>query len=375
MLCSSVVLIALIGVVFWAFAKMLSMFYNLLVPLSVAGILALVLFPVVEFLQRRLRIRRVLAVTLLFAVFAVAFSAFIVLIVPTVMAQVVAFAEAAPEMLETFQKKLNYHFPILALMISARIENGAFEGLALSESEGMGKVMVSFIGLLGGLGFVPLYLFFALLSGGHLRGRAEELLSVFSVETRNRALYFIDVFVGYVTAFFQGQLVIATIMGAMYAVGFTLVGLELAIPIGLILGLLNVVPFLGTLIGILLVMPMAYLQADGGIAAVLLTLVVFATVQLIESWALTPRIMANRSGLPPVLVVISVFFWGISLGGVVGMILAVPLTAFFVAIWSQIKAALTRSLNPSSNYYVRLPLLLVGYKSGLTEDTARRRTH
>jgi predicted PurR-regulated permease PerM len=55
--------------------------------------------------------------------------------------------------------------------------------------------------------------------------------------------------------------------------------------------------------------------------------------------------MANRSGLHPALVVISLFFWGTVLGGITGMVLAVPLTAFFVAIWAEIKASLTYALD------------------------------
>ena len=70
----------------------------------------------------------------------------------------------------------------------------------------------------------------------------------------------------------------------------------------------------------------------------------FAAVQLIESWLLTPKIMANRSGLHPALVVISLFFWGTVLGGIIGMVLAVPLTAFFVAIWREIKTSLEHAL-------------------------------
>lgn len=54
--------------------------------------------------------------------------------------------------------------------------------------------------------------------------------------------------------------------------------------------------------------------------------------------------MANRSGLHPALVVIAVFFWGTALGGITGMILAVPLTAFLVAVWVQAKASLTQSM-------------------------------
>ena len=95
-----------------------------------------------------------------------------------------------------------------------------------------------------------------------------------------------------------------------------------------------------------LVLPVANLQPGGGPRLVVLAVRVFAFVQLVESWLLTPNIMANRSGLPPALVVISVFFRGIAFGGVTGMILAVPLTAFFVTIWGQIKLALKRGLSP-----------------------------
>ena len=72
---------------------------------------------------------------------------------------------------------------------------------------------------------------------------------------------------------------------------------------------------------------------------------VFGVVQLVESWLLTPKIMADRSGLHPARVVISLFFWSIALGGIIGMILAVPLTAFIVAIWSEIKESLKHTLD------------------------------
>jgi predicted PurR-regulated permease PerM len=89
---------------------------------------------------------------------------------------------------------------------------------------------------------------------------------------------------------------------------------------------------------------MAYFQPHGSLQLVGLSLLVFTVVQLVESWLLTPRIMADRSGLHPALVVISVFFWGTALNGIIGMILAVPLTAFLVAVWAQAKASLARGI-------------------------------
>ncbi len=249
-----------------------------------------------------------------------------------------------PDTLASWQGYFSTHFPTLSTMISTGMENsGGEESQPVLENPG--TTIMSYLGVLAGISFVPLFLFFTLLSGDLLRGQASELLSVFHKPTQQKVLYFIDVFVGYVTAFFQGQLIIAMCMGALYALSFTLIGLEFGVLAGLVLGLLNIVPFLGTLIGLLIVLPMAYLQPDGGVELLILAGLVFAAVQLIESWLLTPKIMANRSGLHPALVVISLFFWGTVLSGIIGMVLAVPLTAFFVAIWSEIKASLKHALS------------------------------
>ena len=250
-----------------------------------------------------------------------------------------------PDILASWQARFSSHFPELSAMISNRMESSDGGEESQPVVKDPGKVIISSLGMLAGISFVPLFLFFTLLSGNLLRGKASELLSIFHKPTQQKVLYFMDVFVGYVSAFFQGQLIIAVSMGTLYALSFTLIGLKFGVLVGLVLGLLNIVPFLGTLIGLLVVLPMAYFQPDGGIELLLLTGLVFAAVQLVESWLLTPKIMANHSGLHPALVVISLFFWGTALSGIIGMVLAVPLTAFFVAIWSEIKTSLKRSLS------------------------------
>ena len=62
-------------------------------------------------------------------------------------------------------------------------------------------------------------------------------------------------------------------------------------------------------------------------------LIVFVAVQLIEGYVLTPKIMGDRTGLHPVAIIVAVFFWGSALSGILGMILAIPLTAFLVVFW------------------------------------------
>lgn len=341
---SFVALTALVGIVLWSLTWILNTFYNLLLSLSIAGILALVLHPVVEFLEQRFRLPHLLAVVVLLVIFFVGIGGLMFLLVPTVVGQVVQLMTILPETLASWEDHFSFYFPELSSMISSRLESSGEEE-SKPVIENAGTALMTYLGLLAAISFVPLFLFFALLSGDGLRAQASELLSVFHKRTQKKTLYFMDVFVEYVTAFFQGQLIIAVCMGALYALGFTLIGLEFGMLIGLVLGLLNIVPFLGSLIGLLVVLPMAWLQPNGGIELLALTALVFAAVQLVESWLLTPRIMADRSGLHPALVVISLFFWGTALGGIIGMILAVPLTAFFVAIWNEIKTGLQRTLS------------------------------
>jgi predicted PurR-regulated permease PerM len=338
-----VALAGLIAGLIWILGQAVAYFYNLIVPLFVAGILALVLNPVVNHLELRGRLPRVAATSIIVLLCIALFVGALFLVVPTLVRQAMRFIEVAPDLLSGWQEHLSVHFPGLTRMLTQSAQDGELSAL-VPQMEGTGRTVRSYAGMLVGLSFVPLMLFFALLSGARLRGQTTRVISVFSAGTQKRIMYFIDVFLAQMSGFFQGQLVIALIMGILYSIGFTLIGLKGGILIGLALGLLNIVPFLGTLIGLLIVLPLAFFQPEGSFQLLALSLLVFTVVQLVESWLLTPKIMANRSGLHPALVIIAVFFWGIALGGIAGMILAVPLTAFLVAVWRQAKEGLARSM-------------------------------
>jgi predicted PurR-regulated permease PerM len=338
-----VTLAGLIGGVVWILKQTLSFFYNIVLPLSVAGVLALVLYPVVDYLEKSMGLSRVVATSAILLLFLAIIGGAALLLAPVVSRQVSLFMEIAPGILAGWQDYLSGQFPNLTRLVVESAQDGKLHEL-VPDMEDSGRTFRSYAGVVVGLSFVPLLLFFTLVSGDRLRAHAQEILTVFSVRTQQTVMYCMDVFVRQVTGFFQGQLVIAVIMGVMLATGFTLIGLKGGMLVGLILGILNIVPFLGTLVGLLIVLPIAYFQPGGSFQLLALSLLVFTVVQLVESWLLTPKIMANRSGLHPALVVISVFFWGIALDGIIGMILAVPLTAFIVAVWSHAKASVTRSM-------------------------------
>ena len=113
---------------------------------------------------------------------------------------------------------------------------------------------------------------------------------------------------------------------SLLAIGFSVVGLKYGLALGFLLGFLNVIPYLGSMIGLGITLPLAYFQQDGGLYTLAGVIVVFMIVQTIEGYILTPKIMGDRTGLHPMAIIIAVFFWGSALGGILGMILAIPLT-------------------------------------------------
>lgn len=138
--------------------------------------------------------------------------------------------------------------------------------------------------------------------------------------------------------YFRGKAVVALIVGILSAVGFTLVGLPMSVPFGLFVGLLNMVPYLQT-VAVVPAIPLAGLRAIEGdssfLVSVILTLAVFAVVQVIEDALLTPKILGKATGLRPVAILLGLFIWG-KLLGVLGLLLAIPLTCLGIAYYQRL---------------------------------------
>lgn len=137
--------------------------------------------------------------------------------------------------------------------------------------------------------------------------------------------------------YFRGQAVVALLVGILLAIGFTIIGLPMAVPFGLFVGLLNMVPYLQT-VGLVPAMLLAGMRAVEGdssfIASVVLTLLVFAVVQVIQDAIITPRVMGKATGLRPVAILLGLFIWG-KLLGFLGLLLAIPLTCLGIAYYRR----------------------------------------
>jgi len=137
--------------------------------------------------------------------------------------------------------------------------------------------------------------------------------------------------------YLRGQSVVALLTGAMLALGFSIIGLPMAVPFGLFVGLLTMVPYLQAVALVPAVM-LAGLRAIEGdssfLGSVVFTLLVFGVVQVVQDGFITPRVMGQATGLRPVAILLGVFIWG-KLLGFIGLLLAIPLTCLGIAYYRR----------------------------------------
>jgi len=167
-------------------------------------------------------------------------------------------------------------------------------------------------------------------------------LAFLKESTRQFAAEQIDSFTGILVSFFQRQTVICLIEGLMYGTGFWLVGLPYGFLIGFALGVMNLIPLFGSVVCLPVALPLAYFPHGGSLTRLLLVLAVWLCGQFLDGYFITPKIQGNKTGLGYAGVIFSFFFWSVVLGPVLGMLLAIPLSAFCVVLWRAIKARYIR---------------------------------
>ena len=331
--------------------QLVGFFSSVIWPLAVAGVLALILRPVVELAEQRLRLRRTSAVVLLYGIVVLCVSGALVFIFPPVIEQALTFIANLSDYWARASIYVQDHYPQWMEFSKRQLANPTIQKIADSlsaEFTGVAALAVPSLKAAGGgalgvfaffthLAIVPVYLFFFLLARGEPTRKLGDHLPFLSPEVRADVVFLVREFVIIIESFFRGQMLIGFILGVLLSIGFTLVGLKFGLLIGLVLGALNIVPYLGTIIGLATVVPLAFFQPGGGWPLLGLVLLVKTIVQLIESWVITPKVMGERTGLHPVTIIVAIFFWGTAFGGVLGMLLAIPLTAFFVTAWRLAK--------------------------------------
>lgn len=318
-----------------------------LVPFFLAWLIAYLLYPIVCFFQYKCRLRsRLLAtvVTLLLIIGVLCVAAW--LIVPSVAAEFSGLKQSIVDYVGTW---VSAESPLAGWVRSYMIEHLDLATLTSALSFGdlssiVQRVCSGLFTLVSGslqalLGFVAslfaiVYLFFILLD----YERMSEA-SVRMIPPRYRALFrgIRDDVQHQMNAYFRGQSLIALLVGIGFATGFVIVGYPMAIPLGLFIGVLNLVPYLqvvGVIPTVMLAGLRAYQTGENFWYVLLLAGIVFVVVQSIQDWVLIPRIMGKVTGYNGAIIFLALSVWG-SLLGLVGMIIALPLTSIIVSYYKR----------------------------------------
>lgn len=196
----------------------------------------------------------------------------------------------------------------------------------------LGSGSKALLGLVANVVLIPLVLFYALRDGSqfakecaqHLPPRYQRKLAPVSRD--------IDAVLG---EFLRGQLSVMLVMSVYYCLFLSFTGVDYALPIGLVAGLLVFIPYIGMFTGLLLATLCAWLQF-GNSSDLIWVWVVFGSGQILEGMLVTPYLVGNRIGLHPVAVIFALMAFG-QLLGFTGILLALPLAATLLVGWRHIK--------------------------------------
>jgi len=315
-----------------------------LTPFIVGAVLAYALHPAVEGLAAR-RVPRVLAVVFVEVVFIVVVLAVMLMVVPILSKELPMLREQIPALADGLNRTLSPWLAQWGINVSLDIAGikafllkyvgdvdvEAWLGPALNSARIGGSILLA---LIGNAILVPVVLFYLLLDWNGLVARLHGF-----VPPRLRAqvedfLQECDTMLG---QYLRGQLLVMAIMAAFYSIGLALFRFDLALPVGVFTGLAMFIPYLGFGIGLLLALLAGVLQFASwyGVVAVA---VVFGIGQVAESLFLTPRLVGERIGMNPLMVIFALFAFG-HLFGFAGVLIALPVSALLVVAARRLQTA------------------------------------
>lgn len=388
---------ALMGVgvgLVWALGEVLAVLSPVLWPLAVAGVIAYLLDPVVDFLQQR-KVPRSRAIPLVFAVAGVAMIGLFAGITPQIYREVRQFVQRVPGYSERLQGKIDEwmtHPPGILQRFMKPASTNAVPGAAVAEPLGaegattneaptglagqdspavagggggpvtgvvaapwldlfdrstiksastwLGNLLTragqwllgkaskvgSVFGVLAGLALVPVYAFYFLLEKEGIASSWTHYVPLRNSWLKDEFVFILRAVNDYLIVFFRSQVLVAACDGVLYTIGFLSIGLPYAVLLGVMATFLTMIPFLGAIATCLAALVIAFAQFGDWLHP-LLVLVVFGVVQAIEGLVISPKIMGDRVGLHPLTIIVAVVVGTTLLGGILGGILAIPLTA------------------------------------------------
>lgn len=407
------VILGLISAIFAGIGWLANQLSSVLLPLAVAGIIAYLLDPVVDWFENK-RLKRPWAIVSVFALAVLLQAGFFATFVPLLIKDTKSLASAVPGYRDSIIKKYNdwskdhslenyipdsvkSYLPWLSRtnqtdtseatqtnqvaqasptvapppttttntnetstdMTDSGIEeskgkaldlnadqigdfvNAAWRGVRSMGVWARAKIenMASIFGMLAGFALVPVYVFYFLSEKSGIKDNWTRYLPVHESWIKDEIVFVLRSINDALIVFFRGQVLVAMCVGGLLMIGFSIIQLKYAVLLGFIAGALGIVPYLGVMLSIVPAMAISMVQSDTWLHP-LATLGIFILVQLAEGLVISPKIIGDRVGMHPLTVIIAIMIGTTLMGGIIGGVLAIPLTAalrtvMFRYIWKQ----------------------------------------
>jgi len=322
--------------IFIAFVGLVYLLSPILMPFLSAALLAYLGNPLVVWLESS-KWQRSWAVSLVFAVIFIGLTAVVIVLVPLIEQQIASLIEKVPAIINWAKETV---LPWLQLRLggfgAADVDKlkqalqGNIGGAGSIAASVLGSISSSGMAFLSGLAtivLIPVVTFYLLRDWGKMLGNIQDAFPR-RIESQFIAISKeVDVVLG---AFFKGQILVMVSLSVIYYAGLSFVGLEFALLIALLIGLVSFVPYLGLIIGVLLACAASLFQLHDA-SGIVPILIVFGVAQVLESVVLTPILVGDKIGLHPVAVIFAVMAGG-QLFGFTGILLALPVAAVLLVL-------------------------------------------
>ncbi|MBN8765724.1 MAG: phosphoribosylaminoimidazolesuccinocarboxamide synthase [Thiobacillus sp.] len=317
----------------------------ILTPFLAGALLAYIFDPLVDRLETR-GLSRTVGTAAVIVLTALGVLVLLLVVLPLFQGQFTELSHRAPAVLDLLKTRfvpwLQQTFGIdfdLAALMAWLTEKVAQNGTAWLPSLQTGAIAV--VGMLANLLLIPIVMFYLLRDWDDMVARIVTLAPRRWLDTVTRIARDMDTVVG---EFLRGQLAVMATLSLYYALTLWAAGLDYALPIGIVTGVLSFVPFLGFGLGVVLALLVALLQYTDWIGVAWVAGIYLAG-QVLESYVITPRLVGERVGLHPVAVIFALAAFG-QLFGFVGVLLAVPLAAILLVALREL-----RSVYEASDFY------------------------
>lgn len=299
-------------------------------PIILAGILYYLMNPTVDYLERK-GIKRIYSIFGLFILVVGLIVWGVVVIIPKIQEQSMSFADNLPGYLTIIENKVNEILsdPIFS-QVQEQIEasneklisslTDIVQNLSRSTIQNLGSFFGAVATIVLAVITMPFILFYLLKDGRKL---APYFVKFLPTKMRQPSLVVLKEMNDQVSSYIRGQLTVAFAVAVMFMIGFSIIGLDYAITLGIVAGFLNLIPYLGSFLAMI---PAVFLGIVGGPVLLIQVLIVFVIEQTIEGRLISPLVLGNELSIHPVTILLVLLTSG-KLFGLVGVILGIPVYA------------------------------------------------